>query len=55
MCDMGPDVRGRELSEDFVTSPRAHTLRGRAEHAVESAVMCESQTGGLAWTPVFGP
>jgi hypothetical protein len=34
MCDTGPDVRRRELSEGFVTSPRARTLRGRAEHPV---------------------
>ena len=34
MCDTGPDVRSGELSEGFVTSPRARTSRGRAEHAV---------------------
>ena len=34
MCDTGPDVRSGELSEGFVTSLRARTSRGRAEHAV---------------------
>lgn len=53
MCDMGPDVRSGELSEGFVTSLRARTSRGRAEHAVR--VPSVSRSNLEHWGPSFDP
>ena len=54
MCDTGPDVRSGELSEGFVTSLRARTSRGRAEHAVRVPSVSRSNLEHLASTPPFG-